>query len=108
MTDCLAVINFFLYYSRFFGEDPPPPPSSINWNVDKKPLALKLLSLCYASLENDMATPFQLCAIITPKLVGNLDTMKFSDHDKLKLTMDILSITQGIIIIITKYYNYYQ
>ena len=100
---CCTVFEVSMYHIflllllllRFFGEEPPPPSSSINWNVDKKPLALQLLSLCCVSLNNDMATPFQLCAIILPKLVRNLDSMSFSDQDKLKLTMDILNITQG-------------
>ena len=92
------VRNYFLFLSssRFFGEEPPPPASNIPWRVDKKPLALQLLTLCVLSLENDMASSFQLCAIVVPKLVQNLDSMAFSDEEKLSLTMDILNITQGI------------
>ena len=98
MYTCIYTVHMFEYFYliRFFGEDPPPPPSSITWNVDKKPLALRLLSLCRVSLEEEMATPFQLCAIVTPKLVRNLDSMTgLSNKDKLSLAMDILSITQG-------------
>lgn len=45
-----------------------------------------------------MATPFQLCAIITPKLVHNLDTMKFSDQEKMDLAVHILRLTQGTVV----------
>jgi hypothetical protein len=79
---------------RFFGEEPPPRPTSIPWNVDKKPLAIHLLSLSIASVHNEMATPFQLCGIVLPKLVSNLDTMDFTDSDKLTLSVDILNITK--------------
>ena len=44
-----------------------------------------------------MATPFQLCGIVLPKLVKNLDSMKFSDEEKIGLTIDVLSITKGML-----------
>ena len=42
-----------------------------------------------------MATPFQLCGIVMPKLIKNLDDMACSDQEKLSLSLDILNITQG-------------
>ena len=78
---------------RFFGEEPPPPPSKITWKVDKKEvqckafipphlhsamhfffliflqLAIQLLDLAALFVENDAASPFQLCGIVIPKLV---------------------------------------
>ena len=82
---------------RFFGEEPPSYPTYISWRVDKKLLATQLLSLSTLSLENEMATPFQLCGIVLPKLVKNLDSMKFSDEEKMGLTIDVLSITKGML-----------
>lgn len=87
--------NYWCHFDRFFGEDPPPQSSTITWQVDRKPLALRLLSLSILSLDSNMATPFQLCGIVMPKLVTNLDAMTCTDQEKLSLSLDILSITQG-------------
>ena len=81
--------------SSFFGEEPPPRDSAILWRVDKKLLAIHLFSLSTLSLENEMATPFQLCGIVVPKIAKNLDSLNFSDKEKLDVTIDILNITKG-------------
>lgn len=66
------------------------------WRVDKKKLAICLLSLSSLSLENEMSTPFEICAIVMPKLARNLDTKNFTDEEKLSLSIDILTMTKGL------------
>ena len=68
---CLSDHSFSLSYSGFFGEDPPPSPGSLSWHTDTKPLAHQLLNLSILTLTHNMSTPFQLCAIVVPKLVSH-------------------------------------
>ena len=39
-------------------------------NFSLSQLAIHLLDLSVLSIENDVATPFQLCGIVVPKLVS--------------------------------------
>ena len=80
-----------------------------------------MLDLSILTVENGVASPFQLCGIVVPKLVcthckqmkilhsksnfqsvhvilqvKNVDRTDLSDEEKLELTIDILKITQGI------------
>ena len=64
LTICLSLSSL-----SFFGEDPPPSPGSLTWHTDTKPLAHQLLNLSVLTLTHGMSTPFQLCAIVAPKLV---------------------------------------
>ncbi|XP_064383534.1 uncharacterized protein LOC135332129 isoform X2 [Halichondria panicea] len=84
--------------TKFFGEEPPPPSSYITWRVDRKKLAIQLLDLTILSLHNDVTTPFQLCGIVAPKLIKNVDRlMSLSDEEKLSLTLNVLQTTQDIL-----------
>ena len=67
-------------------------------------------------VENDAASPFQLCGIVIPKLVcefrnywidysivcvfvqaKNLDEMTLSDEEKMSLTLEVLKVTREML-----------
>jgi len=52
------------------------------------------LDLSILSVESDVASPFQLCGIVVPKLVNNLEGRHLPEEEKMALTIDILKITQ--------------
>ncbi|CAI8022013.1 hypothetical protein GBAR_LOCUS12959 [Geodia barretti] len=71
--------------------------SIVPWQVDKKEFALHLLELATLSLESDNASPFQICGVVAPKLVQNIDTLRLSDSEKMATTVEIMSITSDAI-----------
>ena len=57
--------------------------SSVPWKVDKKILAARLLTLCVDSVNSETSSAFQICAIMVPKLVANLQRHDSTDEEKL-------------------------
>ncbi len=58
-------------------------PSHIPWRVSKNYLARKVLKLCATCMEYRSSTSFQICSVMIPKLVKNLDRTELTDSQKL-------------------------
>lgn len=57
----------------------------IPWEVDLRSFAVVLLALAADAQRNDACRPFQLCAVVFPKLVKNLAEVEIVDEKKLQL-----------------------
>ncbi|XP_065061836.1 uncharacterized protein LOC135688772 isoform X1 [Rhopilema esculentum] len=63
----------------------------ISWKVDKKILALAALKLCVKCMKYGSSSAFQICSVMIPKLVKNLNRTLLTDeekHDALKEFID--------------------
>ena len=54
----------------------------ISWKVDKKILALAALKLCVKCMKHGSSSAFQICSVMIPKLVKNLNRTLLKDEEK--------------------------
>lgn len=84
----------------FYRQDFPPVPSNLptkffpawitkhsnmDWKVSKHDVAMDILNLCVKCYEGGVTTTFQICGIMVPKLVENLNMTGLSDHAKMRI-----------------------
>ena len=68
------------YFPKFVGKK-----SSLPWKLSKKMLAIDVLQFCNNCLLKTSCTSFQVCGVMIPKLVKNLDMTGLSESVKMSI-----------------------